>query len=249
MQNYKVTISYDGHGFRGFQTQKNYKIRTVQDELVKVLSKLAKKNIKVIGASRTDSGVHANGQVINFIFPFGLSEKNIFMGMNSNLPADILVKKVQKVNLAFNARKNSHKKRYLYRISRNQFINPFKRFYTAHYFWNLDINRIKKALPTFLGEHDFTTFAASGDQSYSKIRKITKAEIRECPSKKEILFVFEGNAFLYNQIRIMIGVLLEIGNKRRKINDVPHLIKAKNRKLATFTAPASGLYLDKIDYG
>ncbi|WP_439425865.1 tRNA pseudouridine(38-40) synthase TruA [Oenococcus alcoholitolerans] len=248
MQNYKVTISYDGHAFKGFQTQPQKNIRTVQDELAKVISKMAKKEIKIVGASRTDAGVHALGQVINFVFPYNLSEKAIFMGMNSLLPLDILVKKVEKVPLDFNARRSSHRKRYLYRLSLSKFVDPFKRFYTGHYFWSLDLERIRKALPDLLGEHDFASFAASGNQSKTTIRTIFKADLKFFPEKNEILFIFEGNAFLYNQIRIMVGVLLEIGNKTRPVHDICRLIEAKDRQQARFTAPASGLYLDEVNY-
>ncbi|MDN6968650.1 tRNA pseudouridine(38-40) synthase TruA [Oenococcus sp. UCMA 17063] len=248
MQNYKVTISYDGHDFEGFQTQNRPGSRTVQDELIKVVSKMAKTRIKVVGASRTDAGVHANGQVINFLFPFNLSEQAILMGMNSKLPTDILVKSVENVPVDFSARHSSHKKRYLYRVSTSKFIDPFKRFYTGHYFWNLDTDKIQKALPDLLGEHDFASFAAAGNQTATTIRTITKAELKIFPENNELLFTFEGNAFLYNQIRIMIGVLLEIGNGTRPIHDIIRLIKIKDRQQARFTAPASGLYLDKVYY-
>lgn len=248
MQNYKVTISYDGHAFEGFQSQNRPGSRTVQDELNKVVSKLAKRPMKVIGASRTDAGVHANGQVVNFIFPFDLNERAILMGMNSQLPTDILVRKVECVPLTFNARRSSHEKRYLYRVSTSKFIDPFKRFYTGHYFWQLDLDRIRQALPDLLGEHDFASFAASGNQTATTTRRITAAKLQDISSEDELLFTFQGNAFLYNQIRIMVGVLLEIGNKTRPVHDIQRLIQIKDRQQARFTAPASGLYLDEVYY-
>ncbi|MDN6901035.1 tRNA pseudouridine(38-40) synthase TruA [Oenococcus sicerae] len=248
MQNYKLTISYDGHAFEGFQTQNRPGCRTVQDELIKVVSKMAKTPVKIVGASRTDAGVHANGQVINFVFPFDLTERAMLMGINSQLPTDILVKNVEKVQLDFNARHSSHHKRYLYRVSTSKFVDPFKRFYTGHYFWRLDFDRIQAALPDLLGEHDFASFAAAGNQTATTVRRITKAELKSVSNDHELLFTFEGNAFLYNQIRIMVGVLLEIGNGTRPVHDIERLIQVKDRQQARFTAPASGLYLDKVYY-
>jgi tRNA pseudouridine38-40 synthase len=253
VQNYKITISYDGSGFEGFQTQNRIGSRTVQDELNKAVNILAKKAelsepIKVIGASRTDSGVHAFGQVANFIFPYEMSEMEMTKALNSILPNDILVKQTDLVDLDFHSRFSGHSKRYLYRVSLDNFINPFKRSYTAHYYWKLDFNLMQEALPDFLGEHDFASFAAAGNQSATTIRRIDKAEMIYKKDENELLFTFEGNAFLYNQIRIMVGVILEIGNGSRPVHDILRLYEVKDRQQARFTAPAAGLYLDEVFY-
>ncbi|MDR0898902.1 MAG: tRNA pseudouridine(38-40) synthase TruA [Lactobacillaceae bacterium] len=254
MQNYKITIAYDGHDFEGFQTQNRPGSRTVQDELNKAVNILAKKAeleepIKVIGASRTDSGVHANGQVANFHFPYEMEAYQMSLALNSILPGDISIKKTELVDDDFHARFSGHSKRYYYRVSLDDFINPFKRFYTAHYYWKLDLSKIQIALPDLLGEHDFASFAAAGNQTENTIRTITRADMEFNQKENEIVFTFEGNAFVYNQIRIMVGVLLEIGNNKREVHDILRLFEVKDRQQARFTAPASGLYLDEVFYG
>lgn len=249
MPRYKAIVSYDGSGFFGFQVQND--VRTVQGELNKVVNQMAKNPatpIRVIGASRTDTGVHALGQVINFDLPFNIPAASVRKGLNTLLPHDIMIREVEIVNNDFHARFNSHHKRYFYRLSTQDFVDPFKRKYAGHFHWPLDIQRIEKALPDLLGEHDFASFAASGNQTQTTIRRITRADIINKPDEQEIVFIFEGNAFLYNQIRIMVGVLLEIGTGKRPVHDIQRLIEVKDRSQARFTAAAAGLYLDEISY-
>lgn len=254
MPRYKAIVSYDGSDFYGFQIQTKQGVerdRTVQGELIRAVNQIAKNPvpaIKVVGASRTDTGVHANGQVVHFDLPFDIHEDGVRKGLNTLLPRDIMVKKVFKVSDAFHARFNTHAKRYFYRVSTQDFTDPFKRHYTGHFQWRLNIDRIKEALPDLIGEHDFASFAASGNQTMTTIRTITRAELIQDEKEDELIFIFEGNAFLYNQIRIMVGVLLEIGNERRDVHDIQRLIAVKDREQARFTAPASGLYLDEIFY-
>lgn len=254
MPRYKAVIAYDGAEFFGFQLQtKNgvESVRTVQGELNKVINKMAKNpspQIKVVGASRTDTGVHAFGQVVHFDLPFNIDPEGVRKGMNTLLPFDVVVNHVEHVSDDFHARFNTHSKRYIYRVSTTDYKDPFKRKYTGHFHWKLDINRIKAALPDLLGEHDFASFAASGNETATTIRLITRTDVDEKPEEHEIVFTFEGNAFLYNQIRIMVGVLLEIGTGKRPVHDIVRLIEVKDREQARYTAPASGLYLDEIDY-
>lgn len=254
MPRYKAIVSYDGSGFFGFQVQTKHGVerqRTVQGELTKAVNQMAKnptEPIRVVGASRTDTGVHAFGQVVHFDLPFDINESGVRKGLNTLLPRDMLIKQVDKVAPDFHARFNTHAKRYIYRVSTQDFTDPFKRQYTGHFQWQLDVERIKEALPDLLGEHDFASFAASGNQTATTIRTITRADVTIQPEAQELLFTFEGNAFLYNQIRIMVGVLLEIGNGRRDVHDILRLIAVKDREQARFTAPASGLYLDQIYY-
>ena len=255
MTRYKAIVAYDGSNFFGFQVQTKSGVevqRTVQGELNKAVNQMAKQPvtpIKVVGASRTDTGVHAFGQVVHFDLPFDINPVGVSKGLNTLLPRDILIKAVTKVSDDFHARLSTHAKRYFYRVSTTAFTDPFKRHYTGHFHWHLDTSRIQEALPDLIGEHDFASFAASGNQTASTVRTITSAQLIEKPDEQELVFVFEGNAFLYNQIRIMVGVLLEIGNGRREIHDIQRLIAVKDREQARFTAPASGLYLDEIDYG
>ncbi|WAM38442.1 tRNA pseudouridine(38-40) synthase TruA [Leuconostoc pseudomesenteroides] len=254
MPRYKAIVAYDGTDFFGFQLQTKNGVesaRTVQGELNKVVNQMAKKPqppIKVIGASRTDTGVHAFGQVVHFDFPYDIASDNFRKGLNTLLPRDILVKYVTRVSDDFHARFNTHAKRYIYRISTLDYTDPFKRHYTGHFHWHLDVDRMKSALSDFIGEHDFASFAASGNETATTVRRITRVELTEKVEEHELVLVFEGNAFLYNQIRIMVGVLLEIGTGRRPVHDIQRLIAVKDREQARFTAPASGLYLDEISY-
>jgi len=254
MPRYKAIVSYDGSGFFGFQVQTKNGVerqRTVQGELNKAVNQMAKNPthaIKVVGASRTDTGVHAFGQVVHFDLPFDINVIGVRKGLNTLLPKDIIIRSVDQVANDFHARFNTHAKRYVYRVSTQDFTDPFKRFYTGHFHWKLDVERIKIALPDLLGEHDFASFAASGNQTITTIRTITRADIKVNNDDQELILTFEGNAFLYNQIRIMVGVLLEIGNGRRDVHDIIRLIAVKDREQARFTAPASGLYLDEIYY-
>ncbi len=254
MPRYKAVVAYDGSEFFGFQVQTKNGVerqRTVQGELNRAVNQMAKlptPAIKVVGASRTDTGVHAFGQVVHFDLPFDIQPEGVRKGLNTLLPRDIMIKQVEKVADDFHARFNTHAKRYIYRVSTQDFTDPFKRRYTGHFHWRLDVARIQAALPDLLGEHDFASFAASGNQTATTVRTITRADVEVKPDEQELVFTFEGNAFLYNQIRIMVGVLLEIGNGRRDVHDIVRLIAVKDREQARFTAPASGLYLDEIYY-
>ena len=247
-QRYKATLKYDGTRFSGFQMQ-TPQLRTVQGVIEKSLIKMTKgQRIIVYGASRTDAGVHALGQVIHFDFPNDLSNESMKKALNSLMPLDIEFIDVEKVDEEFHARFSAHEKTYLYRIDRGRFVDPFKRFYTTHYPYPIEIERIKEALSDVKGTHDFTSFAASGGQAVNKIRTITQANVEMAPEKNELKFYFKGNAFLYNQVRIMVGVLLEIGSKKRPIHDFLRLYEVKDRKEARWTTPASGLYLKKVHY-
>ncbi|MDD9138523.1 tRNA pseudouridine(38-40) synthase TruA [Fructobacillus sp. CRL 2054] len=254
MPRYRAVVAYDGSDFLGFQVQSKNGVerhRTVQGELIKAVNQMGKnpaERIKVVGASRTDTGVHANGQVIHFDLPYDIPGEGVRKGLNTILPRDILIHEVRQVDDDFHARFSSHNKRYYYRVSTQDYVDPFKRRYTGHFHWNLDAKRIEQALPDLIGEQDFTTFAASGNQTATNVRTITRAEVEVKEDEHELVFTFEGNAFLYNQIRIMVGVLLEIGTGRREPDCIPGLIAAKDREKARYTAPAAGLYLDHIDY-
>ncbi|MEY8662286.1 tRNA pseudouridine(38-40) synthase TruA [Ligilactobacillus faecis] len=247
-QRYMITLAYDGTNFAGFQTQP--KQRTVQSVLEKALNKMSKLDdyITVYGSGRTDAGVHALGQVIHFDFPHEISAQGMLRGLNSMLPLDCEVLECKIVSDDFHARFTTHGKRYMYRVSRSWFTDPFKRFYTGHYKYPLDIERIKEALPDVVGTHDFSSFVASGSQTKDHVRTIYEATVREDQEQNEVIFEFYGNGFLYNQVRIMVATLLEIGNGKRPVHDFLRLYEVKDRNECRETAPASGLYLKKVYY-
>lgn len=250
MHRYKITFAYDGTNFSGFQIQPHK--RTVEQVLKNAVNKIAKHPdpaISVIGSGRTDAGVHALNQVAHFDIPYHLSNDSMRKALNSILPLDILVKKAEEVIPDFHARYSAHRKTYRYRVDQGEFVNPFKRNYTAHFKYPLDLAKMKEAAKDFIGEHDFTSFVASGSQAKSNFRTVEKISIYRDEHDNEVIFEFTGNGFLYNQIRIMVAFLLEVGSNQRPVSDVKRVLAAKDRTQARMTAPASGLYLVSVDYG
>lgn len=249
MPRYKITFAYDGTNFSGFQIQPHK--RTIEQTLkdaVNKISKNPKPPISVIGSGRTDAGVHALNQVAHFDCPFSLSGEQMQKALNSLLPLDILIKKAEVVPKTFHARFNAHRKHYRYLVDQGEFVNPFKRNYTAHFKYPVDLSRMQKAAKEFIGTHDFSSFVASGSQAKSNVRTIYDVQVNRDERDNEIVMDFYGNSFLYNQIRIMAAFLLEVGTGERPIDDVARVIAAKDRSQARMTAPASGLYLVSVDY-
>ncbi|WP_179395822.1 tRNA pseudouridine(38-40) synthase TruA [Lacticaseibacillus absianus] len=244
---YKLTLAYDGTNFAGYQIQPHQ--RTVQGVLQKALGKMAKvESIHVDGSGRTDSGVHALGQVVSFDYPGALPAQSMLRAMNSLMPLDIEILKAEIVSASFHARYSAQGKRYLYRVARGRFTDPFNRLYTGHYPYPLDLSRIELALQDVVGTHDFTSFAASGGVIEDKVRTIYSATVREDTAHHEVIFEFYGNGFLYNMVRILVATLLEIGNGRRPVHDFERLYAVRDRQQARGTAPASGLYLKEVIY-
>lgn len=250
MYRYKITFAYDGTNFSGFQIQPHR--RTVEQTLKDAVNKIAKKPnppLAVIGSGRTDAGVHALNQVAHFDCPYHLSGESMRKALNSLLPRDILVKSAVEVSSNFHARYSAHRKTYRYRVNQGDFVDPFKRNYAAHYKYPLDVSLMNRAAQDFVGQHDFTSFVASGSQAKSNVRTIEKARVFRDQPNHEVIFEFTGNGFLYNQVRIMVAFLLEIGSKQRPADDVVRVLAARDREQARMTAPACGLYLVSVDYG
>ena len=251
MTNFKLTIAYDGTNFEGFQSQTRDNSRTVQGVLNDAINQMFKNPdglLKVTGASRTDAGVHAYGQVANINLEQKIDERGLLMGINSILPKDVVIQDVEIVDDDFNARFSTTGKHYFYLVNLDKFANPITRNYTGNYPWPIDIALIRRAAKDLIGEHDFASFAAAGNQTTSTIRNIKKIEVSDIDNQNGFRIDFYGDAFLYKQIRIMVGTLLEIGSGRRPADQIPEIISAKNRDLVRLTAPASGLYLKQISY-
>lgn len=246
---YKIILAYDGTSFAGFQMQPNQ--RTVEGVLKRIVNKIAKNptpEISVYGSGRTDAGVHALGQVVHFDLSIEMSERSMLHALNSQFPLDMQVKKVEIVDETFHARFTTHGKKYQYRMALGQFVDPFKRNYTGHWKFPINIGLIQKAIKDLEGTHDFSSFVASGSTVKDHVRTIYEAKVWEDKKQNEIVFEFYGNGFLYNMVRIMVAVLVEIGSKRRPADDIPRLFEVKDRNQARGTAPASGLYLKEVDY-
>ncbi|MDF7672645.1 tRNA pseudouridine(38-40) synthase TruA [Lactobacillus sp. ESL0701] len=245
---YKMILAYDGHLFHGFQSQPHQ--RTVQGTIEAALTKMTKgKKIVVEGSGRTDAGVHAIGQVIHFDYPGNtIPPERMICALNSIMPLDIVFKECEIVDENFHVRYSAKGKWYRYRASLDRFVDPFKRFYTGHYPYPVDVAKMQLAARDLIGTHDFTSFAASGGQIKNKVRTMYYVNIAQDKETNEIVFDFICSGFLYNMVRILVATLLEIGNGKRPLDDIPRVIKAKDREQVRETAQASGLFLYHVFY-
>ncbi len=241
---YRIDFSYDGTHFNGYQCQP--KLRTVQEELEKAVSYLnGQTPTTVYSSGRTDKGVHAMNQVAHFDLTLEIPLDKIKRGLNSNLPADIHVKKVTKVSNHFHARFSAKKKEYIYKINMGEY-NPLMRNYIYQYNRKLDMEKMKKAIKYFEGTHDFTSFVSSEDERENKVRTILKTNIQE---KNHIIEIhFQADGFMKYQVRNMVGLLLTIGSGKKEVADVETILKQKDRTKSVKIAPAEGLYLNKVWY-
>jgi len=248
MTRYKATIAYDGTDFAGFQSQTNQ--RTVQKEIEKILTKLNSFEPVILqGSGRTDSGVHAFGQVIHFDLKGKVRDlERLRFGLDTQTPADIAVKKVELVPDDWHARYQKHEKTYEYYLENSITRSPFQRHSKAYFRYPLNYERMQEAMSKLVGEHDFTGFTASGTSVEDKVRTITEASLTVDETGQFLTFTFSGNGFLYKQIRNMVGTLLKIGNNRMPVEQIDLILEKKDRQLAGPTAAPNGLYLKEIRY-
>lgn len=239
---YKVTVQYDGTNFYGFQTQDN--LRTVQQEIEQVLLIICKKKINIHSSGRTDSGVHALGQVFHFDTEIVMQEWQMKNAINSRLPRDIYIKQVNIVDDNFHSRYSAHKKTYKYIINLDEY-NPLNQNYCYYYKYPLDISKMIEASKIFIGEHDFKSFTKNHIIE-NTVRTIY--DISFDITDNVVSIYFTGNGFLHNMIRIIVAMLIEVGNNRLTYNELENILKQKNRKLAPKLAPANGLYLVSVEY-
>ena len=244
MRNIKITVSYDGTGYHGFQKQ--VKDNSIQEEIENALKKLIGQDIKIIPSGRTDTGVHALGQEICFKTDKDISMHSIKRGLNHFLKEDIRVLNAKEMPINFNPRYDAIKKHYRYIISNKEIIYPMDRNYKAHIDYKLDIEKMKQASKYFLGTHDFTSFKGPRTRDTNPVRTIDRIDI----SKKDddILIDIEGKSFLRNMIRIMVGTLVDVGASKIEPEDIKYIIDKKDRRFAGKTIEACGLYLVEVFY-
>ncbi len=244
---YKMIVQYDGTHFAGFQIQPHD--RTVQGEIQKAL-KIMTKGLAIIihGSGRTDSGVHAKGQVIHFDYPILLPVENMQRALNSLTTDELFVEKVAIVDTDFHARYNTSEKKYQYRVDLNVIPDPFKRLYTLHHPYPIDMDKLQNALKDLEGEHDFSSFCASNSGRENKVRTVYEASVVKDVFNNELIFTFRGNGFLYNMVRIFVGTLLQIANGLRPADEIKRLLAVKDRNEAGPTAKPQGLYLMEVYY-
>lgn len=239
---YKCIVSYDGTNFHGFQVQDN--LRTVQEEIEKVLKVITKTDTRIYPAGRTDTGVHGIGQVFHFDTEIVMKEWNMKNAINSRLPRDIYIKDVEYASEDFHSRFTKHTKEYHYIIDLNEY-DPLLKNYRYFYRHKLDIDKMIEASKVFVGEHDFASFTKNHKME-NTVRTIYSIDYEF--KDKVLTLKFKGNGFLHNMIRIIVAMLIEVGNNRMEIERLKEIMELKNRKLAPKTAPANGLYLYEIVY-
>jgi tRNA pseudouridine38-40 synthase len=245
MRNIKMTIEYDGSRYKGFQRLKDNDM-TIQGKIESVLSKMTEENIEIIGSGRTDMGVHAYGQVVNFKTLSDKSIEKMQKYLYDYLPEDIVIRKIEEVEPRFHSRYNAKSKIYLYRIDNNKYHSVFNRKYSYHVDKKLNIELMKEASKYLIGEHDFTSFASSKSKKKSNVREIYSIDIQLNENMIDIFI--EGNGFLYNMVRIISGALIDVGLGKKTPEDIKNMLEVKNRAMASDTAPSKGLFLYKVKY-
>ncbi len=244
-RNIKLTLEYDGSEYGGWQIQKHTK--TVQGTLKKNVEKILKHRINIIGASRTDSGVHALGQIANFRTYKNIPLYKLQRALNGYLPPDIKVIKAEEAPLNFHARFDSKGKTYVYKIFNRNTSSPFKQKRAWFIPQALDIETLQNALNYFTGTHDFTTFSKiSKDEEINPIRTVDKITTER--EKNLISVTITGRSFLRHMIRVIVATCVKISMGKIPLEAIPRIFAEKNRKSAPFLAPAEGLYLMKVYY-
>lgn len=244
MRRIKLTIAYDGTEYCGWQCQPG--AVTVEGTLRKALNKLLGEAVETIGASRTDAGVHAMGNVAVFDTEATIPAEKFCYALNSFLPEDIRVMESEEVSLKFHPRFDCHSKRYEYRITEGRFCSPLRCRYVHNVRHELDTEAMSKAAELLVGTYDFSSFCAAGAQVESKVRTVTKCEVFRRDG--EVAIGVEGDGFLYNMVRIIAGTLVKVGEHAMEPEAIPTILEAKDRTKAGPTAPASGLVLCYIRY-
>jgi len=245
MKRVKLTIAYDGTNYCGWQIQPNG--ITVEEVVNRELSRLLNEDIHVIGASRTDSGVHALGNVAVFDTEARIPAEKISFALNRSLPEDIVVQKSEEVPQDFHPRFCDSTKTYEYRIWNATFVQPVNRLYTYHVHDALDVEAMQCAAKFIVGEHDFASFCSVGAQVQSTVRTVYSVDVIK---ENELLTIrVTGAGFLYNMVRIIAGTLLQVGLGAKPAEWVSEVLEAKDRSKAGPTAPAHGLTLMQIVYG
>lgn len=244
MKRIKLTVAYDGTHYCGWQIQKNG--ITVEEVLNQTLSKFFKQDITVIGASRTDSGVHAMGNVAVFDADVTMPPDKISYAINNLLPNDIRIQQSEEVAADFHPRYCDTRKTYEYSIYNAQFPNPMVRLYSHFVYFHLDEEKMQQAANYLIGEHDFKSFCTPKEGVENTVRTIYEIKVRREGNMVRIRI--NGNGFLYNMVRIIVGSLLKVGMGMFPPEQMKEILEAKDRTKAGHKAPACGLALLEVEY-
>lgn len=244
---YFITFSYDGSDFKGYQKQP--RSRTVQGELEKVLKKInGGVEVSVVASGRTDAGVHAINQKAHFDFNQDIEKDRLLKSINSMLPEDIYVKSIEQVSDNFHARYNATGKEYIYQINMGDY-NPLERKYVYQHNSKLDVVEMQRAMKYLEGTHSFKAFVCADDEREDYVRTLSQTNIiRDLKDVSKITLVFVGNGFMRYMVRNMVGTLIEIGEGKRRSEEIIDIIKSEDRTRAGKTAEAQGLFLKNVFY-
>ena len=243
-----LVVAYDGSGYHGWQFQPG--IGTIEGELNKAISRLTGENITVIGASRTDAGVHAMGNIAVFDTKATIPAENYTAALNGILTADIRIMKSFRVKDEFHPRRTNTQKTYCYNIFHGDICPPQKRLYNHHVYGKLDTEAMNRAAGYFIGEHDFGGFCAAGSQAETTVRTIYDMSVTSSEEEygEHIEIRVTGSGFLYNMVRIIAGTLLWVGQGRIDEKEIPGIISSCDRAKSGPTLPPQGLVLEKYRF-
>jgi len=253
MRNFRLLVEYDGTDYNGWQIQsphqrrKGGRVKTVQGVLENALSALFSKKITLISSSRTDSGVHAKGHAANFQVRTGLNPQRVKKALNSLLPDDIVIRKVEEARPHFNAQYDAVSKLYRYSVYAGDYPPVFLRRYVYHIRQPLDPPLMRKEAAALLGRHDFSAFKSNdGRRDVSCRRNIKRLDIKK--KNRTVLIEIEADGFLHNMVRNIVGTLIEVGRGKFPPGSVKKILKSRKRSAAGPAAPAKGLCLVGVKY-
>lgn len=251
MRNIKLTIEYDGTNYNGWQIQQKRPEevgteKTIQGIIERVLGGILQEELRLIGAGRTDAGVHALGQVANFKTKSKMPMAVMQRALNALLPKDIVIVDIEEAKSDFNARFDARSKTYRYQILNRDYGSAFDRLYQYYVPYKLDVRLMKREARVLVGRHDFKSFQAADKRERMPIRNVRRISIRK--DGPIINIDIEANGFLYNMVRNIVGTLIEIGRGKFAPGSMRRILRAKDRTLAGPTAPAKGLCLVRVRY-
>lgn len=250
MRNLRIVLAYDGSEFSGWQVQPD--ATTIQGALASAIGRVTGEKVLPQGSGRTDAGVHALAQVATFATESPIPAQNLVKALNDTLPSSIRVLDAAEAPPEFHARKSARAKTYRYRMLRSAICPPFLARYVWHYPYPLDVDAMQRAAGFVIGEHDFTSFAATDpersreDEAISNVRRIFASSWGR--EEDELVYTVRGSGFLHHMVRNVVGTFLLVGKSTLRPEDIAEILAARNRSAAGATAPASGLYLVSVEY-
>ncbi len=245
-RNLKLVLQYDGTDFHGWQIQP--KLPTVQGLVTNCLNKITGEHVQVHGSGRTDAGVHALGQVCNFLTHSSIPVSNLQKALNSLFPPSVRVLEVGEVPMVFHSRRDAVGKHYRYRILTSRWCSPFAFRFVHHCPQAIDFETLSAAAGLIVGEHDFTSFCDADSEAGSKVRRVTSSFFVFDSKRDLIEYTVCANGFLHHMVRNLVGTFMEVGKGRRALSSVEAILNVRNRSAAGPTAPAKGLFLVSVCY-